>query len=326
MNKYLRSGLGILCAVTFLVLALWQISYQALAEAIVNTKFIFVLLSALMFAVGYACRIERWRLMLVHENPGLGFRRCAGPLMASFAANNVLPFRAGDLLRAFGFNAQLGVSAATSLTTLVVERLLDLLMVVLFLGLALAGFGMAASAFVGYSGGLLLLAGAALLALLLFPTLFRPVLSAFCQRLAPLAPRLAGRLQEQLDRIFATLAYTSSGATMPRLIIWSFLAWLAEGFVFWFAALALPAVSNPMAAWLAVSVGTLATVIPSTPGYVGTFDYFTAQAMAALGNTPAASAAFAFLVHAVLWVPSTLVGGLYLLANPASLARARGTA
>jgi uncharacterized membrane protein YbhN (UPF0104 family) len=66
-------------------------------------------------------------------------------------------------------------------------------------------------------------------------------------------------------------------------------------------------------------VGTFATVIPSTPGYIGTFDYFTAQAMSALGNTAAAAAAFAFLVHAVLWLPPTVAGGLYLLMNPVSL-------
>jgi uncharacterized membrane protein YbhN (UPF0104 family) len=72
----------------------------------------------------------------------------------------------------------------------------------------------------------------------------------------------------------------------------------------------------PQAAWLALPVGTLATLIPSAPGYAGTFDFFTAQAMALLGNPIAAATAYALLVHALLWLPATLVGGVLLLAYP----------
>ena len=60
---------------------------------------------------------------------------------------------------------------------------------------------------------------------------------------------------------------------MARLLLWSVLAWVTEGLVFWFAALALPSVDNHLAAWLAFPAGTLATAIPSAPGYMGTFDY-----------------------------------------------------
>jgi uncharacterized membrane protein YbhN (UPF0104 family) len=63
-------------------------------------------------------------------------------------------------------------------------------------------------------------------------------------------------------------------------------------------------------------VGTLATVIPSTPGYAGTFDFFTARAMTASGNAAAAATAFALLVHVLLWLPPTIAGGIYLLLHP----------
>jgi hypothetical protein len=94
---------------------------------------------------------------------------------------------------------------------------------------------------------------------------------------------------------------------------WSLAAWLAEGCVFWFAALALSSIDTPAAGWVALPVGTLATLIPSTPGYVGTFDYFTARAMSALGNDAMAATAYAILVHALLWLPPTVLGGVYLL-------------
>jgi uncharacterized membrane protein YbhN (UPF0104 family) len=103
---------------------------------------------------------------------------------------------------------------------------------------------------------------------------------------------------------------------MIRLVIWSLAAWLAEGGVFWFSGLALSSITTPTAGWLALPVGTLATLIPSTPGYVGTFDFFTVKAMSALGNSTPASTAYALLVHVLLWLPPTLIGGVYLLLHP----------
>lgn len=316
MKKIVRLTLGATIAWLFIWLIFRNISLDEIKKAFIDANLSFVVVAVFAFFVGYSCRIERWRVMLAYENHALLWKDCAGPLMASVAANNILPFRAGDLLRAFGFNRRLGISAATSLTTLFVERLLDLLMVVSFLGLALAYFGMEYSKFVGVGGGFLILAGATILLLLTLPSLFKPVAFWLCRLVSTLLPKIGERIHAEFQKVFTVLDHTSKGRTMLRLIFWSLLAWIAEGFVFWFVALSLPSISNDLAAWLALPVGTLATVIPSTPGYVGTFDYFTAQAMAALGNTSAGSTAFAFLVHAVLWLPPSITGGLYLLVNP----------
>jgi len=62
--------------------------------------------------------------------------------MASFAANNVLPFRAGDVLRSFAFNRKLGTTSGVVIATLFVERLLDLLILLILLGAALAFFNL----------------------------------------------------------------------------------------------------------------------------------------------------------------------------------------
>lgn len=321
-RKLAHLALGIVLAAGFLWLVLRQIDAGEIAAAVraANTAYVFGAVA--VFCIGYACRIERWRLMLVHANPRLGWSDCAGPFMGCVAANNVLPFRAGDVLRAFGFNRRLGTGPATSLATVMVERLLDLLMVTAFLGVAVAWFGTASSALVGVGGVVLVVAAAAILLVLLFPSLFRPLAALCVGLLAQASPALAAKIGGQVDKLFAALEHMASGATMITLVGWSALAWLAEGVVFWLCALALPSVAQPLAAWLALPIGTLATVIPSTPGFVGTFDFFVARAMAAPGNTAAAAAAFALLVHTVLWLPPTILGGLYLLANPAKQLKA----
>lgn len=315
-KKILRLVLGIGLAAFFVWLIVRQIDADQVGQAFgqANSAWIGAALAA--FVAGYAARIERWRVMLNLDNPALHWRACAGPLLGSFATNNVLPFRAGDVLRAFAFNHRLGTSSSAVVATLFVERLLDLLMVLVLLGTTLALFGMDTSQFAGV-GSLVLIAGAlAILGVLLFPQIFAP-LALTCARLAArIAPRIGEKLLAGITKSFDTLQYLAKGSTMVRLVAWSIVAWVGEGCVFWFAALALPSLAAPLGAWLALPVGTLATLMPSTPGYVGTFDYFTVKAMVSLGNATGAATAYALLVHALLWLPPTLAGGLYLLLHP----------
>lgn len=319
MKRPLQLSLGIALAALFLWLILRHIDTAELLQALAGAHAGWLTAAVALFYVGYACRIERWHIMLTQGNPRLRWRHCAGPLMASVAANNVLPFRAGDLLRAFGFNRRLGIDAATSLTTLMVERLLDLLMVIALLAAALTWFGVEAGAVVSMSGGVLGALALVILVVLLFPARFRRPAETLARFVGRFSARLGERLLAELQKVFAAMAHTSQARTMYRLVAWSLAAWLFEAGVFYCVARALAGLAQPAAAWLATPVGTLATVIPSTPGYVGTFDFFTARAMTAAGNAPTPAAAYAFLVHAVLWLPPTLAGGLYLMLRPLSL-------
>jgi hypothetical protein len=65
-------------------------------------------------------------------------------------------------------------------------------------------------------------------------------------------------------------------------------------------------------------VGALATVIPSAPGYVGTFDYFVIQTMQAFGNDNTSSTAFTLIIHALMWFLLTTSGVIYILINSIS--------
>ena len=314
-RKAFRLALGVAIAALFVWLTLRQVDGARIAQVLRGARADYLGAAVLLLCAGYACRIARWRTMLARDNPALRWADCAGPLLASFAANNVLPFRAGDLMRAFAFNARLHTTAGSVLATLFVERLLDLLMVILLLGVALWSFGFDVARLLGVGGPLLVLAACAIVAVLLRPALLQPIVKL----LGLLAGRLpaAARLQAELNKATGTLVKLAGGSTMWQLLAWSAAAWITEGGVYWLVAQALASVTAPLGAWLAVPVGTLATLIPSTPGYVGTFDYFTAQAMILAGNDQTASAAFAFLVHMALWLPPTVAGGLYMVLRPA---------
>lgn len=309
-RKAISLVFGAMISVGFLWLIFRSVPFAELVPAMTQADPAWLAVALGFFAFGYACRIWRWRLMLSHFNSGLTWRRCSVPFMVSIAANNVLPFRAGDVLRGVAFSGWLGVPTARVLATLLVERLLDLLALIAALALALYLFGTEkadVASFFGWSAVTFgALAGFVGL-VLLFPGIFAPL----CRWIVRALPNrgLAAKLERQFDHVFHTLATLAARTRMARLIVWSFFAWAFEAGVFYAIARSLPDITTPVAAWVAMPVGTLSTLLPSTPGYVGTFHFFVIQAAEALGNPAVAAAAFAFLVHLALLIPATLWGG-----------------
>ncbi|UYV39615.1 flippase-like domain-containing protein [Rhodobacteraceae bacterium D3-12] len=110
-----------------------------------------------------------------------------------------------------------------------------------------------------------------------------------------------------------TLNDLSGRHIMPALVVWSLPVWAFEGACYWAIAQGLPSLTAPLGAWLAMPVGTLSTLLPSSPGHVGTFDYFTQAAMRAAGNPLAPATAFVLITHAMLWLCTTVTGGLCLM-------------
>jgi uncharacterized protein (TIRG00374 family) len=312
-RSWVRLSVGLLITAFFVWLVARQVDGGQLLAALAGADLRWVTLALLGLMLGFACRISRWHLMLQQDNPQLRWRQCSGPLLASFAINNLLPLRAGDVVRAVGFSRRLGSGPGAVTATLFVERLLDLMMLLCALGLALAVFKLSAGQLSRIGGAGLLLLSGLILVLLLVPRISMFSMAALLWGAGRLAPGLVARVKPEVERGLRNLQALAQGSVMGRLVLWSVAAWAAEGLMFWMAAQALAGVTIKAGAWLAFPVATLSTLVPSSPGYVGTFDYFASLAMRLMGNPAAPAAAFAILVHLLLWLPITVVGLVCLL-------------
>lgn len=313
IKQLAQVGLGLTCAAFFLWLIIQQTEFTELKKTLQNTNSGWIIVAFHAFCLGYACRITRWHIMLKQDNPTLAWRQCAGPFLASFAINNLLPLRAGDLMRAFTFNQQLKTRSGTVLASLFVERLLDLLVILMILSSTLAWFSLALQNFTQIGSWVLALLSLLIIFMLLVPKIFVPFALVFELLITRFIPNRGKKITAEINKGITTLTQFAKTGVMLRLIFWSCLAWLAEGLVFLCVALALPDIGKPLASMLALPIGTLSTLIPSTPGYIGTFDYFVIKVMTLLGNQVSPSTAYALLVHALLWTPITLIGSFYLL-------------
>jgi uncharacterized protein (TIRG00374 family) len=317
MRKAAQLLLGLAVAALFLWLALRHVDFAALLRTLQETSLTWLVLAPLVLGFGYVCRILRWRMMLALHNPEVSVRRSGMAFLASIAVNNLLPFRLGDVLRCFGFSRWLNVPPGPVLATVLVERLLDLGTLILALAIALWALSVEGGALNLARSGAFVLGSMAFLALLLLlrPVLLKPFFSLLASLADLIGPGAKARTQGFLDQLLATLLLLAGRKVMPALMGWSVLVWFFEGATYLVVAKALPALPAPEAAWLAMPMGTLSTLLPSTPGHVGTFDYFCQLATVAAGNPLAEATAFVLLVHLALWLPTTLAGGLCLLTS-----------
>ena len=325
-----RAAFGLLAAGGFAWLLARGLDADVLGRAFSRLSFASIVLAAGFMAAAHALRIVRWWWMLRALEPGLPLVACARPFLAGLAFNNVLPFRAGDALRVFGFRRQLRSPAARVLGTLVVERALDVVVLsgALFLGLIGLPDGAFPRGFVVGAAWLAGAAGAALLAAVFLLPLFERARKRFARTVWPGAGYFAGRrwadaVSRHGVQLAEALGVVRSARSMTALCALSAVVWACEGMAFVVVAADLDAGAATGGPWLSLAAGSLATAIPSAPGYIGTFDYFAALGASAYGAAPEVAAALALTIHA-LWIPVTAVGLLCYWA-PSARRRSAGS-
>ena len=314
-GRWVKLVAGLLVTSVCLWLIIQQVDLSRLWVILSSADPSWIVIGLFFLSIAYLLRIVRWWLMLRTIVPTLPLVACAGPFLSSIALNNLLPFRAGDIMRVVGFCRQLTLPASTVLGSLVLERLLDLaaILVMFFVAVPHAtpdGFHAEAVATAGWLG--------LVCVILIVLTIALPeALARLTENIAARARRgtwkRAGRLAQWVVHFFSSLALMRTRQQIIPLVLLSLGAWCLEGALFAAVAKSVHIDDPGIAPWFALSTGTLGTLLPSTPGYVGTFDYLTMVGFLAYGFAQSLAAACALLVHVVLWVPQTIVGMVWLL-------------
>ena len=309
-------GLGI--SLVCLALMALQMDMLDAWTAITGFHWVYFLFGMTSLTIGYAMRIVRWSLMLRATGANISPYACIAPFVGSIALNNVLPMRAGDLVRALVFPSAIGVGRVTATSSLIMERLIDMgtLVVCLVIGLAVTSAVPMPAWMSSAAVGIAVMGGVSLALFLLFSQ----QLSGWC---AGLARTSSDNNRVGRSRIFAALRdLLGSFHAMSRapVLIWllalSILAWLGEAGLFWALLLGFGFDVGLAAAALVMSIATLATLVPSSPGYVGPFHLAAFVAISMLGGETGDAWSFAVLSHLGVWLPTTLAGVIAIMTHP----------
>ena len=309
-NRRLAAAVGLGITVALLAVIWARVDTAHVIAALRSVSWIAFAAAGALLAAGFTAKITRWHVMLTSVSPDVTWITAAQTLLASVALNNVLPFRAGDVARVFAFRDRLRIKAASLIPLLLLERILDAGMLLILAGLVAIPVG--SELFPQHLGSLGALGFTAVLGIVGLAVAAGPG----AQALLPLRTRAIGWLPAGIRApavlALEVLARQLRGWQGSKLALLTALAWGLEGGSL--AALAAGfGISRPiLAGYFSCALATLATLIPSSPGFFGTYHAAAIAAVEVFGATPDLATAYAVLAHAIMWVPLTLLGLLCL--------------
>lgn len=310
-RNLLKTVPGFLISGGFLWYTLRNVKFARLRE-VQLVEPVWMLVATAFLVAGYTLRSHRWWLML-RASSRAKFSACARVLMTSFAANNIMQLRVGDILRIFSYATELDSNASVILSTVVLERILDVFTLLLLFVLTMGRNSTLISprAQVGVRVALLGVSGAVLVLLLAAGKLKSPFRKFL--NLLP-HPGLVGKIEAQLFSALDAIAIISVPVRVA-LVLESFILWACEGMIFVAVARALGIVSDRIGPWQALAFSNLSYLLPGSPGAVGTFEFAAKLAMISHGAAETPAVAFALVVHIFILLTVTAAGGIMFLSH-----------
>jgi hypothetical protein len=281
----------------------------------------------------YVLRSVRWQyLLLPLGRPS--FAMVFKTTVIGFAASTLLPARAGEVVRPFLLARRTGFSATSAFATIIVERLLDLLTVLLLFGFYLAFYDPGTDAGNSTvlralkSGGMV--AGAASVAGLIFMMMAAghpDRLASWALRVERVLPaRVASAVANLVRTFLEGLAVVRQPRRLAMAGLLSLPLWLSIAVGIWATTLAFHIDMTYPGAFLMMAVLVVGVAVP-TPGAVGGFHKaYQIGAVAFFGAANDRAVGAALVLHAISFVPVTIAGAIFMAQEGLSLNGVRGMA
>ena len=321
---------GLIVTLVFLGVIVSRIELAKLGQALASANYLYVFPAAACTATSYVLRTLRWRQILAPTRR-IAFRSLFPVLMIGFMANNVLPARIGEVVRAYVLGQREGTSKSLGIATIMLERLCDGLTLVLFLGLlslvfplpmlSTAGGPLSLGMEAAYVISAVFLLGAvAVFVLLWYETWARRVIGLIAERL----PRRVGMLVEEKAGLFLQGLQSLRGPrTLITIVVLSIVVWSVETCSYFLVLrgfnLGLSFSQTALMALLLLVVVNLGIMLPSAPGYVGTFQFFAMAALGLFGVAPEVGLSIGLVSHGIQYVYVTGLGLIFFARQNLSL-------
>jgi uncharacterized protein (TIRG00374 family) len=273
--------------------------------------------------MSYGLRSYRWWRMM--RSTGVRWRTCFRVLITALAANNILPLRIGDVMRIFTYAPDLNASPSVVLSTVILEKLLDIFTLVVLLVVTVhTGKGLPPKTRVLVKT-LLVISGVGLIVMVAGArALVRPIKAVFAKLPSSLVK--LGKIEHWL--LLALDAIRQIGILgMVWLFGLSLVIWLSESLLY-FSAMQMIGLRTSLGARLdwgaplqAVALANFAFLVPSAPGGIGPFEWACQNALKLHSVASGPAGLFGLLIHLWLLVAITSVGGSMFLVHRLHRAR-----
>jgi uncharacterized protein (TIRG00374 family) len=293
---------GVAVNAVFLWLALRNADLDAVGRALSEARLGLVFLAVLVIAIGYGFQAARWRR--IAAAPSLGLRSFYGMVVGGLACNNVLPIRIGELLRAGWLSRDAPMSGGRAFGSVVLDRICDVVTLAVFFAIGLQAVASAA--------WLVRLAVGALIAVVVIALalLLARVYTSRREHRGVRRPR--GRVVQILRDTVEMLGEPIGRRHAATWIGLTACTWILSAVAAALVARSVGIELTPLEAVFLTSALALGVAIPSSPGYIGTYQWIGVAALGLLDVPVEQALAFALLMQASWFVPTTLAGGAFI--------------
>ncbi len=305
-GAWLKFGLALAVSVLFTGLFLLNTDLSKVARALADANYLYVAPALALFAVSLCLRSLRWQYLYRPQND-LPWTRLLPSLLVGYAGNNLLPLRAGELLRAQHVAVKDGVPRMVSFGTFIMERLFDFIVLasLVLLGVLISKEGY------GYvlAGGLLFGATVIGFGVALYFANHPGQARRLISRPWPVVPHAWREEAANLAESFLVGCSCLTNRSRFLAAAWTTAAaWLLEFAMYW----VLTAAFGLHAGFFTIAFGgaaaNVALSIPAAQGGIGPFDVTAKEALAAFSVTGPAVQAYVVALHIFLVVPVSLAG------------------
>lgn len=320
--------LGIAVSVFFMALLFRKIDRVQLVAALRLVDYRFVMAAIAVTFLSYFLRAVRWRYLLIHEKTvPLGSLYPA--TVIGYMANNILPARLGEFVRAYVLAQREGMQTATVFASLVIDRLFDGFSVLLMLILTLFTLTLPpemtdASAALRAGGMMTFLLYCGVMVFLFFlKNRTVQTLSLLGMILKPFPASLQEKVIPLLGSFIAGIRLSTKGRHLMASVLSSLLIWaccvasvdmVLRGF----------SVHLPITASMFILVLLVfAVMVPASPGFIGTYHYACFKGLATFGIAESTSLSIALIMHGVSFFPAIAAGFYHLWRGKISLSAVR---
>lgn len=303
-NQKVKFSLGIIISLICLYWAFRDVNFVQIIDTIklVDIQFFPGVLGLMLMSL--FLRSLRWKLLLSpirKEN----VKNVFSVLMIGYLGNNVLPARMGEVLRTLVLNKNYGYSKSASLATIVLERLFDGITLLIYLGIALWFFPFPEWV---KNGGRILGAAFLLSMILLYFMLLKRKTVIKVISLIFVVESLSIKISALFDRFNSGLKILKQKRGLLRISFLSLFIWLIEA-IFVFVVIKSFGLNLSFIAPLFVTIiVSLGTMIPSSPGYVGTYQLLCITAFLPFGVEKDIALSISILLHGIVLFVTTGLG------------------
>lgn len=282
MNKRINIIIGILISAVFVYFAFRRVELTEIIFSIRRVNYLWVIPNVVVVIITMVIRAERWRYILQPLRE-YEMKQLFPPVMIGFMANNVLPVRLGEVVRAYSLGVKTGESRSSIFATVVIERIFDSLslMAIFWLVFLFIPFPAAIKTF----GIVTLILN---LMLIIFLVVLKQKGEVLIGGITSHVPFLPSRLAEKLGLILRKFAeglnifdkYKSLGF----IAAWSLILWTITGLSNYFVFMAFGFYPDIAASFVLLLFVIAGVILPSAPGFVGVFQAAVVAAFALLNS------------------------------------------